>query len=82
MPTITLSPIPPKQGQQATICYTGGTLPATLQLSWTPPNAGPATIEIGLDGCADIIMPTNATSIAINDEEGGADEESSVIAAS
>ncbi len=78
-PTISLSPLPPVQGQTATICYSGGTLPITLQIVWTPPGVGPSTVTIDADGCTDITIPDSATSISIRDEEGGAEEENSMI---
>lgn len=77
MPTITLSPKPPTQGQPATITFTGGTNPQTLDIEWVPPGAGPATITTNDAGQATLTIPSNATAMTISG--GGAQAESSSI---
>jgi len=77
-PEITLDPLPPTQGGQMTIGYTGapGT---TLELDWDPPGT-PATVTIPASGKVTITVPDNATSLVVSDPTpGGAPYESTVI---
>lgn len=68
MPTITLDPAPPVQGQKVTIRYDG---PAntTLKIEWTPPGE-PSSVVIGKDGTATVTVPANATTILVDDANG------------
>lgn len=78
MPTITLSPLPPKAGDTVTITYTGrpGTV---LNLDWHPAGE-PPTVTVGADGTVTVKVPTSATSLIVSDPVGGAPDESTVIA--
>jgi type 1 fimbria pilin len=77
MPTITLDPAPPVQGQKLTIKYDGAAN-TTLQIEWTPPGE-PSSVTIGKDGTAVITVPAEATTILVTDESGGAQGVGDVI---
>ena len=75
-PTITISPLPPTQGQQATISFSG-TNPQTLNIEWVPDGAGPATVTTDNNGNVTITIPDNAT--AMNVTGGGAVAQSTAV---
>jgi hypothetical protein len=77
-PEIFLSPLPPTQGQQLTIEYTG--IPGTvLDLDWDPA-ASPSTVTIGRSGKAVVRVPTGVTSLLVSDPTpNGAISQSTVI---
>lgn len=77
-PEIFLSPLPPTQGQQLTIEYTG--IPGTvLDLDWDPA-ASPSTVTIDRNGKAVVTVPANATSVVVSDPTpNGASNESTII---
>ena len=64
-PVISISPMPPKQGQSATIAYTGK--PGTILLLDWHPSGSPASVTIGANGSATIRIPTGATSLVVTD---------------
>lgn len=78
MPTIKVDPQNPRQGEKITITYSGkpGT---TLDLDWDPP-AEPREVEVGADGTAVVVVPSNATSLIVSDPEGGADDVAVIVA--
>lgn len=75
---ITIDPLPPTQGQDARVSYTGD-LPATLNIEWTPSGAGPAAIRIDANGEASLLIPANAESLKIGDPSGTADAAATII---
>lgn len=79
-PTITISPIPPQQGQTMAVSYTGGNLPVTLNVEWVPAGSGPATITIPKSGSLRVAVPSNAVGVGITDSTpNGADAQATVI---
>lgn len=70
IPVISLNPSPPSQGGRLTVGYTGkpGTV---LNLDWHP-SGTPATVTIGPNGTAVVVVPTTATSLIVSDPSGGA----------
>ena len=77
-PTITISPIPPRQGEKMTITYTGK-LPVTLELDWDPAGT-PSSVTIPVGGSATVTVPGNATSLIVADPTpGGASPASTTI---
>lgn len=75
---ITITPSPAQQGKQITICY-DGTLPQTLELDWSPANTPKTVVCPSPGGCVSITTPGNATSLAVHDPSGAAQDEGVVI---
>lgn len=80
MPQITISPIPPVQGQQATIHY-DGPLPAKVTASFKPSSIPDMHLMIGPSGQVKITIPVDATSMTVTDDAGIADADSTMIQA-
>jgi hypothetical protein len=76
-PTISISPLPPTQGQPCTITYSGGTNPQTLNITWVPDGAGPGSVTTDANGKVKITIPSNAESMTVGG--GGAPAESTSI---
>lgn len=80
MPTITIDPDPPVQGQTAKIC-SDVTLPATLTVEGRPSGAWVTSIELDENGCAEITVPANGESVRITDPNGQAPALSRIVVA-
>lgn len=78
-PQITISPIPPVQGQTATITYTGP-LPANVTVTFKPSSIPDMHLAIGLSGSVEITIPDNGETLKITDDDGLADAEAAHIA--
>lgn len=78
-PTIELAPLPPTQGGNLEITYTGAT-GTVLELDWDPPGL-PKSVWIGPTGVATVTVPRNATSVVVSDPTpNGAVQQSTVVA--
>lgn len=77
-PTITISPMPPHQGETITITHTGP-YPVTLLLDWDPA-AEPSKITITGSGGTQVGVPDGASSLVVTDPTpGGANYVSTVV---
>lgn len=78
-PSITISPIPPTQGQQVTITY-DGPLPANVTISWTPSSIPDTSLHIpGPGRSVATTVPSNALSMEVTDDDGIATGDASLI---
>ena len=78
MPKITISPIPPVQGQQCTIDY-DGPLPASVTVKFKPNSIADLSLTIGASGKVEFTVPDNGESMTVSDDAGLAPYETSLI---
>ena len=78
MPTITISPIPPIQGQQCTIDY-DGPLPASVTVSFKPSSIADMNLTIGASGQVEFTVPDNGETMKVTDDAGLADADTAHI---
>lgn len=76
---ITWSPPNPKRGDTIVICCTEP-WPRTIELDWDP-LAEPTSVTVtGLsDGCAQVVVPENASTVFMHDTSGLAEDESIIF---
>ena len=79
-PGITISPVPPVQGQQMTVTYSGPK-PVTLDIDWRPTGLSPTTVTITNDAGTTVTVPATATSVVVSDPTGAASAAGSVVKA-
>lgn len=78
VPTIDISPLPPRQGGKVSIIYSG-TPGTVLTLTWSPTGT-PSSVTIPAGGTATLPVPAGATSLIVSDPTGGASSAGTVIA--
>lgn len=78
MPQITISPIPPVQGQQAFVDY-DGPLPADVTVSFKPSSIPDMHLHIGPSGQVEFTVPSNGESMTVSDDAGIAKYDSTLI---
>jgi hypothetical protein len=79
-PTITISPIPPVQGQSATIEYTGPT-PASLTITFRNEEGEDTHMDVmtNASGKVTVTVPSDAETMKVVDNDGLADAESANV---
>ena len=77
-PTLTIDPVPPKQGQTAKI-IADGPLPMNVTISFEPDSIPDMNLTIGQSGEVEFTVPDNAESMQVTDDDGVALGDSSLV---